>query len=100
LGELTGYLAGFSGQGIAGNLSIYQRLTEWMTRYGGWVVLVLAFIPNPFFDLAGAAAGTLRMPLGKFLIWLWIGKTLKMLVFALAGANSITWLMEWFGPRP
>jgi membrane protein YqaA with SNARE-associated domain len=99
LGELTGYLAGFSGQGIADNLAIYQRLTEWMTRYGGWVVLVLAFIPNPFFDLAGAAAGALRMPLGKFLIWLWIGKTLKMLVFALAGANSITWLMEWFGPR-
>lgn len=100
LGELTGYLAGFSGQGIADNLAIYQRLTEWMKSYGGWVVLVLAFVPNPFFDLAGAAAGTLKMPVGKFLIWLWVGKTLKMLVFALAGANSVTWLIEWFGPRP
>jgi membrane protein YqaA with SNARE-associated domain len=100
LGELTGYLAGFSGQGIADNLSIYERLTEWMKRYGAWVVLLLAFIPNPFFDLAGAAAGTLKMPLGKFLLWLWIGKTLKMLVFALAGANSVTWLMAWFGSQP
>jgi membrane protein YqaA with SNARE-associated domain len=99
-GELTGYMAGFSGQGIAGNLAIYQRLTEWMKHYGALVVLVLAFIPNPFFDLAGAAAGTLRMPLGKFMLWLWIGKTLKMLVFALAGANSVTWLMQWFGPQP
>lgn len=100
LGELTGYMAGFSGQGIADNFAVYERLTAWMKRYGEWVVLALAFIPNPFFDLAGAAAGTLRMPLGRFLLWLWIGKTMKMLVFALAGANSVTWLMALFGPTP
>lgn len=100
LGELTGYMAGFSGQGIAGNLAYYERLTQWMRRYGVWAVLLLAFLPNPFFDLAGTAAGTLKMPLAKFLVWAWIGKTLKMLVFALAGANSVTWLMDWFSPQP
>lgn len=100
LGELTGYMAGFSGQGIAGNLAFYERMTEWMRRYGGWAVILLAFLPNPFFDLAGAAAGTLKMPVARFLLLVWIGKTLKMLVFALAGANSVTWLMEWFGPQP
>jgi len=100
LGEMTGYLAGFSGQGIADNFAFYERLTRWMARYGGWTVLVMAFVPNPFFDLAGAAAGTLKMPILKFLIWAWVGKTLKMLVFALAGAHSVQWLFDLMGSSP
>jgi membrane protein YqaA with SNARE-associated domain len=92
LGELTGYLAGFSGQGIVDDMKLYDRLEHWTERFGGWAVLVLAFIPNPFFDLAGAAAGALGMPVTKFLIWAFVGKTLKMLVFAYAGAFSIDWL--------
>ena len=52
-------------------------------------ILVLSAIPNPFFDLAGAAAGALKMPLPKFLLWCWIGETIKMLIFAYAGASSL-----------
>ena len=92
LGELTGYLAGFSGQGIVDDLKMYDRLERWTERFGGLAVLVLAFIPNPFFDLAGAAAGALGMSVTKFLIWAFIGKTLKMMMFAYAGALSIDWL--------
>jgi uncharacterized membrane protein YdjX (TVP38/TMEM64 family) len=61
------------------------------------VILLLAFIPNPFFDLAGAAAGALRMPLRKFLLWVWIGKFLKMLAFAYAGAASNDWVTRLLG---
>jgi membrane protein YqaA with SNARE-associated domain len=92
LGELTGYLAGFSGQGIVDDTKMYRRLEGWTDRFGGWAVLVLAFIPNPFFDLAGAAAGALGMPVTKFLIWAFVGKTLKMMLFAYAGSFSIDWL--------
>ena len=56
-------------------------------------VAVLAFIPNPFFDLAGIAAGALKLPLIPFLVWVLIGKTLKMLVFAYAG-SSFSWILE------
>ena len=97
LGELTGYLAGFSGQGVAERTRLYQRLEAWTRRHGGWVILLLAFIPNPFFDLAGAAAGALRMPLREFLLWVWIGKFLKMLAFAYAGAASIDWVTRLLG---
>jgi membrane protein DedA with SNARE-associated domain len=97
LGELTGYLAGFSGQGLVEHGRLYERFKSWTVRYGGWSILVLAFIPNPFFDLAGMAAGALRMPLPKFLTWVWIGKFLKMLVFAYAGAASIDWLARLMG---
>lgn len=96
LGELTGYLAGFSGQAVVEDSRIYQRLTEWTNRNGGWAILILAFIPNPFFDIAGAAAGALRMPLLKFLGWTLCGKILKMLVIAYAGSASLDWLLKLF----
>lgn len=100
LGELTGYLAGFGGQAVAERTAIYERLEQWTARHGGLTILVLAFIPNPIFDIAGAAAGALRMPLAKFLFWVWIGKTLKMLLFAYAGAYSVDWLLHIFGVQP
>jgi membrane protein YqaA with SNARE-associated domain len=96
LGELTGYLAGFSGQGVIDDIPMYDRITNWTERFGGWVILVLAFIPNPFFDIAGAAAGALKMRVHVFLFWALIGKILKMLVIAYAGAASLDWVLELF----
>lgn len=97
IGELTGYLAGFSGQGVVEDTAIYRRLEKWTDKYGGWTVMVLALIPNPLFDVAGAAAGALKMPVLQFLLWAFIGKTVKMLLFAYAGARSMDWLMELLG---
>jgi membrane protein YqaA with SNARE-associated domain len=92
LGEVLGYLAGFSGQAVIENTTLYQRLVGWMQKNGALAVLLLSALPNPFFDLAGAAAGALKMPLLKFLFFCWLGETLKMLVFAHAGAGVIRWL--------
>ncbi len=85
LGELSGYLAGFSGQGVLEKSKWNQRIQEWMKKYGQWTILILSFIPNPLFDVAGMTAGVLKMPVAKFLFWCAIGKILKMLLFALAG---------------
>ncbi len=87
LGELTGYLAGYSGQFVIEKKDWYQKLTQWMKKYGNLTVLVMAFIPNPLFDLTGIAAGALKMPIARFLFWCVIGKILKMLVFALTGSS-------------
>lgn len=92
LGELTGYLAGYSGRGVFERASSYERLEELMEEYGGWAVLVLAAVPNPLFDIAGAAAGALRMPVLAFLSWAFVGKLIKMLVIAYVGALSIEWI--------
>jgi uncharacterized membrane protein YdjX (TVP38/TMEM64 family) len=97
LGELSGYLAGFSGQGVLAKTAVYRRFEGWTRQYGGWAVLVLAFIPNPLFDVAGAAAGALRVPVPKFLAFVLAGKLLKMLVVAYAGSASIDWLTDLFG---
>ena len=89
LGELTGYLAGFSSQPAVEKVNIYQRMVDWLKKYGPLAILALSIIPNPFFDLTGAAAGALKMPVKKFLLWTWIGETIKMLMFAYAGASSL-----------
>jgi uncharacterized membrane protein YdjX (TVP38/TMEM64 family) len=89
LGELSGYLAGFSGQAVIERADIYARLTRWMRGNGPMTVLILSAIPNPFFDLAGIAAGALNMRLPLFLLWVWIGETIKMLFFAYAGSGLI-----------
>ena len=90
-GELTGYLAGYSGRSVLQRANSYDRVRELMGKYGGWAVLVLAFIPNPLFDIAGITAGALKMPVLKYLFWCAIGKILKMLVFALAGNQIVQW---------
>jgi membrane protein DedA with SNARE-associated domain len=94
LGELSGYLAGFSGQAIVERANVYNRILPWIEKYGGWAVLMLSAVPNPFFDLAGVAAGVTRMPLAKFLFFCWIGQTIKMLLFAYAGAYSLGWVSK------
>jgi membrane protein DedA with SNARE-associated domain len=89
LGELTGYLAGFSGEPVIQRVDIYQRMVQWLKKNGALSILLFAAIPNPFFDLSGAAAGALKMPVHKFLFFTWIGETIKMLFFAYMGASSI-----------
>jgi uncharacterized membrane protein YdjX (TVP38/TMEM64 family) len=96
IGELTGYLAGYSGQAVVENTRIYERIFPWVKRYGAWVILVLSAIPNPFFDLAGIAAGIAKVPLWQFMLACWIGQTVKMAMFAYAGAYSVDWLLKLF----
>jgi len=91
LGELSGYLAGFSGQAVVEDSPRYERVVRWMEKFGDITILVLAFIPNPLFDLAGIVAGILKMPVWKFLIFCVIGKILKMMMFAYAGS----WVMQF-----
>lgn len=97
IGELTGYLIGFSGRGIVEQVELYNRLLGWMQahhRLSYLAVMVLAFIPNPLFDLAGVAAGTLKIPVAAFLFFTFIGKTLKMLILAFVGASSLNRLFN------
>jgi membrane protein YqaA with SNARE-associated domain len=95
LGELTGYLAGIGGRAIVEDQKGYERLTTWMERRGGITIFVLSVIPNPLFDLAGIAAGTLRYPVWRFLLFCWLGKSIKTTIVALAGSQSII-LVEQF----
>jgi uncharacterized membrane protein YdjX (TVP38/TMEM64 family) len=97
IGELSGYLAGFSGQAVIERTDVYNRIHPWVDKYGGWAIMILSAIPNPFFDVAGIAAGIAKMRLRTFLLSTWVGQLIKMTLFALAGRYSIEWLTNFFG---
>jgi len=99
LGELTGYMAGYSGQTWVDENPTYNRLTQWMQRYGALTIFVLAIIPNPIFDLGGIIAGALRLPLCKFLVSCMAGKVIKNIIFAGVGKVLIEAVFELFGAR-
>jgi uncharacterized membrane protein YdjX (TVP38/TMEM64 family) len=95
-GELTGYLAGYGGQSAVENTKIYNRILPWVQKYGAWVILVLSAFPNPFFDMAGIAAGIAKIPVWQFMLACWVGQTIKMALFAFAGAYSIDWIASFY----
>ncbi|HEX77457.1 MAG TPA: VTT domain-containing protein [Dehalococcoidia bacterium] len=99
IGELTGYMAGRGGHLAFKNRrgALYTKTQDWMTRRGSLVLLAMSAVPNPFFDLAGVAAGALRYPLYKFLLVLWAGKTVKGVGVAYAGYFGLRSILSLFG---
>lgn len=92
LGEISSYLAGISGRAVIERLEIYRRVRPYVRRYGAIAIFVLGVIPNPTFDLAGMAAGALKIPFRAFFAAVWLAQIIKMTLFALAGAYSLRWL--------
>ena len=85
IGEISGYMAGYSGRGLAQRSKLYNRVEGWMRRWGTLTVFIMSVVPF-IFDLAGIAAGVLRFPLWKFFLLCWLGRTLLYVGVALAGA--------------
>jgi len=97
MGELSGYLIGFSGRGFAESNRFYPRIERWMQRRG-WIALLLASsVPNPLFDLIGIAAGTLKYPVWRFLAAVWVGKLIKSTTVVYACFYGIEWAVRIIG---
>ncbi len=89
IGELSGYLVGVGGRGFLENRPGYARVERWMHRRGALTLFVLAIIPNPMFDVAGIIAGSVHMPVARFLIVVFHGKLIKNIGFALTGVAGV-----------
>jgi membrane protein YqaA with SNARE-associated domain len=97
IGEISGYLFGYSGRGIAMKSQLYFRLVDWVRRWGALAIFIFSLVPFFPFDLAGIAAGVLRFPFWKFLLACWVGRTILYLVIAWAGALGWGALLHWLG---
>jgi membrane protein YqaA with SNARE-associated domain len=97
LGELTGYMAGYSGHTWVETNQTYERVDRWMRRYGALTIFVMAVIPNPIFDVGGIIAGAMRFPVWKFLVPCTAGKVIKNIGFALIGFYGTEALFKLFG---
>jgi membrane protein YqaA with SNARE-associated domain len=90
LGESIGFLFGHSSRKISypvkhGILdALYKAIHH---RHGAIIIVILAFIPNPFFDAVGIIAGLAFFPLKKFLLLVFIGRFARSLIVAYIGSN-------------
>ncbi|NYZ76126.1 VTT domain-containing protein [Candidatus Micrarchaeota archaeon] len=91
LGELSGYCAGCGGKLVIekNKTRVYKTVKRWMKRNGFITIFVFAAIPNPFFDVAGLAAGTSDYPVWEFLLACLLGKILKCVVLAYLGRSLV-----------
>lgn len=85
IGELTGYAAGYGGHTLVRRRRGYARLHRWMERRGVITMFAISAVPNPLADIAGLAAGAVRMPLWHFFAGVLPGKCLKNLYLAAGG---------------
>ena len=95
IGELSGYLAGFSGQPVIGQTDFYHKIKPYLEKYGPVIIFFLAALPNPFLDAAGIAAGIMKIPVREFLLWTFLGKLIKMVVVAYLGDRSFDWITPY-----
>ncbi|MAG14754.1 MAG: hypothetical protein CL874_02585 [Dehalococcoidales bacterium] len=87
IGEITGYMAGYSGRGFVQKSRVYQNVEGWVRRWGVPSLFIFSSIPF-IFDLAAIAAGALRFPFWKFFILCWLGRTMSYIIVAWIGTWS------------
>ncbi|MFQ6121884.1 MAG: VTT domain-containing protein [Dehalococcoidales bacterium] len=96
IGEMVGYMAGYSGSGIVQNSQLYKRLVNWVRRWGTLAIFLFALVPL-FFDLVGLAAGVLRFPLWKFILVCWVGRTILYVAFIALAVFGWKVVLPYFG---
>lgn len=94
-GEITGYMAGVGGHGVAHGSKMHLRAEGWMRRWGSWTIFF--FAAGPAFDIAGVIAGAFRYPLWKFMIIGWLGKSIKFIALFYAAAWGWEALLRYIG---
>jgi uncharacterized membrane protein YdjX (TVP38/TMEM64 family) len=85
---MTGYGIGYSGRGIVERNKMYKRMEGWVRRWGVLAIFLLSLVPF-LFDLAGLAAGALRVPFWKFAVACWLGRTVNYVI--LVSASALGW---------
>lgn len=89
LGECVGFVFGHSSRKITHPKdhtfmeSLYKIIHH---KHGSLLIILLAFIPNPFFDAVGIVAGLALYPLKKFLMLVFIGRFARDLIVAYVGS--------------
>ncbi|MFC1913011.1 VTT domain-containing protein [Chloroflexota bacterium] len=97
IGEMTGYAAGYSGRAmVARQEKVYARLEHQVKRWGALTIFFLSLLPLAF-DLVGIAAGALRFPVWKFLLFCWLGRTILYISIALFGAWGLETILAYLG---
>lgn len=88
LGEFTGYFTGFYGRSVIGTSSFLSNITSIYNKFPEFAIVLFAILPLPFFDFLGILAGSVKMKKRKFFILCFIGKGIKMIIYACLGVYA------------
>ncbi len=88
LGEITGYIAGQGASQLIHSGNNFKKYKDWIKEHDVLAVCILAFIPNPLFDVAGLAAGSLGIKIWRFILACIVGRTLRYVLMAYLGKFS------------
>ena len=91
VGELTSYLAGFSGRIILEEkrVKVYARVEKWIKKWGFIVVFGFNLVPVFPFDLVGIACGASRFKLWRFYLACFLGRSLAYGFIAFLGSRGL-----------
>lgn len=91
-GEITGYLAGRGTSHMFHTNEHFKKWKELIRKNDLLAVGFLSFVPNPLFDIAGIAAGSLGISIWRYIFACAVGRTLRYLLLAYIGAFSTEYL--------
>lgn len=91
-GELLSYFIGSATHSYLPNYDWNTKINHFMKMNGTLTIFILSLVPNPFFDIAGIAAGATNYPLWEFIVISFLGKWIKFSIFALMGKKIHTML--------
>jgi len=96
LGEISGYALGYWGRAVVGpeQTDKYRLAQRWMQRHGGVAIFLFALVPFFIFDFVGIAAGVLRYPLRRFLLFAWMGRLPRSMIECYLGASLIEAILD------
>ena len=92
IGEITGYISGHGVSKIISTNSNFEKIKEWIMKNDLVAIFVLAAIPNPLFDFAGIAAGSLGIKWWRFLIATAAGRIIRYVILAYLGLFTMQYI--------
>lgn len=92
IGEFTGYFTGYYGSKVIERSLIVNKITTIYQKSPRLAILIFAILPLPFFDVLGILAGSVKMKKSVFFIICFIGKSIKMLIYAYLGVYATEYL--------
>lgn len=85
VGEFTGYFAGYYGSSIIEESAAVQKILSVYNRFPRIAIILFAALPLPLFDVLGIMAGSVKMKKRTFFVLCFIGKAIKMMLYAYIG---------------
>lgn len=101
LGELSAYYVGLGGKQWfhLDKYRQYRAAEKWMQRHAGFATWFFALVPLFFFDFVGIAAGAIRYPVRKFLLFTLLGRLprafAEIYLYTWIFAHIISYLPSW-----